>query len=160
MALNIRKIELKDNPSIEDVVRTVMIEYGACGEGFSIHDEELMDMYHAYSALRHRYFVLEAEGEVIGGGGVAPLKGGDGETCELRKMFILQSGRGRGFGKKILNLCLEAAKEMGFKKCYLETTSKMIEANGLYKRAGFSPLSGPKGATGHFGCDVWYSMDL
>ena len=38
------------------------------------------------------------DGRVVGGGGIAPLAGGDPDVCELRKMYFLPSLRGLGAG--------------------------------------------------------------
>ena len=57
------------------IIRAVMPEFGAVGDGFAINDPEVDWMHRAYSAPRCAYFVLERDGVVIGGGGVAPLAG-------------------------------------------------------------------------------------
>lgn len=43
------------------------------------------------------------DGEIVGGGGVAPLAGGDGETCELQKMYLSSKLRGKGIAKKLFS---------------------------------------------------------
>ena len=143
-----------------DVIRQVMPEFGASGPGFALHDPEVDAMPTAYSAERCAYFVVEADGRVVGGGGVAPLAGGDGSVCELRKMYFLPPARGRGVGRRLLALCLETAKQLGFTSCYLETLAGMERARALYESFGFERLCGPKGNTGHFGCDTWYAKEL
>ena len=75
-----------DDRAIAAIIRTVMPEFGATGSGFAINDPEVDWMSRAYAEPRHAYFVLERDGAVLGGAGVAPLAGGDGDTCELRKM--------------------------------------------------------------------------
>lgn len=157
---SIRPIKKSDNAEVEQIVKSVLSYYGGNAPGFAYHDEELSDMWSTYSQPRHRYYVVELDGKVVGGGGVGPLKGGDKGTCELRRMFFLPEARGKGLGEKVLKLALDSAKEFGFKLCYLETTKKMIEANRLYQKAGFTPLSAPLGATGHYGCDSWYAKNL
>jgi putative acetyltransferase len=77
---------------------------------------------------------------VVGGAGIAPLPGGGDGVCELRKMYLLREGRGRGWGRQLLGQCLAAARERGFRTCYLETVHRMGEAQRLYLSAGFKPL--------------------
>ncbi|HMB42995.1 MAG TPA: GNAT family N-acetyltransferase, partial [Luteimonas sp.] len=85
----IRPIRTADDTAIASIIRTVMPEFGAVGSGFAINDPEVDWMTRAYSQPRCAYFVVEQDGVVVGGAGVAPLAGGDGDTCELRKMYFL-----------------------------------------------------------------------
>ncbi|WP_426754904.1 GNAT family N-acetyltransferase [Myxococcus sp. Y35] len=158
--LTLRRIEPRDDAAVADIIRTVMPEFGADGPGFAIHDPEVSAMSAAYARPRHAYFVVERAGRVIGGGGIAPLEGGDTGTCELRKMYFLPEARGLGQGERLLRRCLEFAREAGFQRCYLETLAGMNQAQKLYRRMGFEPLCAPLGNTGHFGCDHWYALDL
>ena len=156
----IRPIEPRDDADVARVVRTVMPEFGATGCGFAINDPEVDWMHRAYSAPRSAYFVVERDGTVQGGGGVAPLEGGDGETCELRKMYFLPSLRGVGAGAALMARCLGAARGFGFRRCYLETLSGMEAAMRLYERSGFHRIDGPMGSTGHGGCNTFYLLEL
>ena len=156
----IRKIKEEDNASIAMIIRTVMPEFGAGGQGFAIHDREVDDMYSAYSGTKAAYFVCELRGRVIGGGGVGPLIGGPTDTCELKKMYFLPEGRGKGLGEKLLVECLKEAKKLGYEYCYLETFNTMNKAMKLYEKNGFKKIDGPMGNTGHFACDVFYLQKL
>ena len=155
----VRRVEKKDNPQIATIIRTVMPEFGASGKGFAIHDKEV-DIFEAYNHKRAAYFVCELDGKIIGGGGVAPLEGGDESVCELKKMYFLTEARGKGLGQKVLSSCLREARNIGFKKCYLETFNTMGLAMKLYEKNGFEKISGPMGNTGHFACDTFYLLDL
>jgi len=104
--------------------------------------------------------VIEVEGIICGGCGVAPLENGADDTCELQKMYVLPDYRGRGFGNQIIQLCLEAAKAFGFQKCYLETLPEMKAAQQVYQKMGFDYLCAPLGNTGHTSCPVWMLKTL
>ena len=159
-AYTIRPIVAADNPTVAAIIRTVMPEFGASGEGYSIADPEVDAMFESYNTERSAFFVLEVEGRVVGCGGVAPLTGGDPATCELRKMYFLPEARGIGAGREMLARCLQSAGNIGFEYCYLETLSGMKSAQRLYERAGFARLDGPMGATGHFKCNAFYGMAI
>ncbi len=159
-AFHIRPIEARDDPALAAIIRTVMPEFGAGGEGFAIHDAEVDGMSQAYSPSRCSYFVVERESQVAGGGGVAPLEGGDADTCELRKMYFLPSLRGLGAGRALMQQCLQRAREFGFHRCYIETLTGMDAAAALYRKSGFSPIDAPLGRTGHGGCNRFYLLDL
>ncbi|NJB84528.1 putative acetyltransferase [Lewinella marina] len=151
--LQLRPITPADNPIVARIVRTVMPEFNCVGEGFSINDPELADMYAAYSAPRSAYYMLTQDGRPVGVGGYAPLAGGDGTVCELRKMYLLPESRGLGGGRMLLEKCLQAAEADGYERMYLETVRAMTAAVRLYASYGFTPLAAPLGNTGHSGCD-------
>lgn len=156
----IRPIGPDDDAAMARIIRTVMPEFGACGPGFAITDPEVDHMSQAYAAPRSAYFVVELDGAVCGGGGVAPLDGGDPDVCELRKMYFLPAVRGRGVGAAMMQRCLDAARGFGFRRCYLETLTGMDAAQKLYERTGFRRIDKAMGATGHFGCNTFYLLDL
>jgi putative acetyltransferase len=156
----VRALEHNDNTAIRTIIRTVMPEFGASGQGFAIHDAEVEDMFSAYAQKGYAYFVCEEDGKILGGGGIGPLKGGDAKTCELKKMYFFQNGRGKGLGQQVLSACLTAAKELNYETCYLETFNTMHLAMKLYERNGFKKISGPCGSTGHFACDIFYEKKL
>jgi|SRR5690606_6177154 len=61
------------------------------------------------------------------------------EDCimEIKRMFVPTEKRGNGIAGKILTELQIWAKELGYKKCILETGDKMIEAISLYKKNNF-----------------------
>jgi putative acetyltransferase len=156
----VRKVEKKDNAHVAAIIRTVMPEFGASGQGFAIHDKEVDDIYQAYDHASTAYFICEVDGKILGGGGIAPLEGGDPSVCELKKMYFVSAARGKGLGQKTLNACLKEAKQIGFKQCYLETFNTMTGAMKLYEKSGFKKILGPMGNTGHFACDIFYLIEL
>ena len=157
---HVRLIEMRDEPAVAEVIRAVMPEFGADGTGFALHDPEVEHMCTAYSRPGAVYFVLERDGGVQGGGGIAPLEGGPEGVCELRKMYFLAQARGQGWGQRLLRTCLEAARELGYRRCYLETLTGMDSAQRLYARMGFHSVGSAMGCTGHDGCDRFYIIDL
>jgi putative acetyltransferase len=156
----IRPIESRDDAAVAAIIRSVMPEFGADGPGFAIHDPEVGAMCAAYARPRAAYFVVELDGRVQGGGGIAPLDGGDEATCELRKMYFLPGLRGLGAGRALIAHCLEAARTYGFGRCYLETLTGMDQAQALYLASGFQRIEHALGATGHHGCNRFYLRQL
>jgi putative acetyltransferase len=156
----IRPVREDDEPAVAAVIRAVMPEFGADGPGFAIHDPEVDHMFQAYAGKGAAYFVLELDGAVAGGAGVAHLTDGPADVCELRKMYFLPGVRGLGLGERMIRVCLDKARELGYRQCYLETLTGMDAAQKLYARMGFKPICGPMGSTGHHGCDKWFILDL
>jgi putative acetyltransferase len=156
----LRRIRPSDNEQVASIIRTVMTEFGAVGEGFSIMDPEVDHMYEAYQTPGHAMYVVEKDARLLGCGGFGPLLGGEARICELKKMYFLPELRGNGMGRKLVSLVLEEARLAGYTQCYLETLCSMRAANALYQKMGFIPLQGALGATGHGGCDAWYLREL
>jgi putative acetyltransferase len=156
----IRPIRAEDDPAMAAIIRAVMPEFGAVGDGFAINDPEVDWMSKAYAAPRSSYFVVERDGVVAGGGGVAPLAGGEDDVCELRKMYFLPTLRGLGAGAALMDACLEAARAHGFRRCYLETLCGMTAAQALYAKSGFRRIDHTMGDTGHGGCNTFFLRDL
>jgi putative acetyltransferase len=156
----IREIQKVDNQSIAEIVQTVLMEMGAPKIGTAYSDPHLFSLYEVYQNPKSVYFVIENDGKVIGGCGIAPLDNGEETVCELQKMYFLPEARGLGFASKLMDKCLQSAIEFGFKKCYLETMPYMEAAQNLYKKFGFENLATPMGNTGHTSCPVWMIKQL
>nr|WP_262914712.1 GNAT family N-acetyltransferase [Gelidibacter sp. F63206] len=151
----IREIKTEDDTQVAEVIRAVLIEMGVPKVGTAYADKALDEMTTTYNKYKTAYFVVEDQGKIIGGAGVAPLENYKGPICELQKMYFLPEARGKGLGMKMMEVCLEKAKSFGFEKCYLETFPYMKDATKLYVKSGFEPLKGPLGDTGHYSCNVW-----
>jgi putative acetyltransferase len=159
--LSFRPILPEDDAEVAALIRRVMPEFGADGPGFAIHDPEVDHMCEAYAVPGSAYFVVLGEdGQVVGGAGIAALEGGAPGICELRKMYFLPVARGQGMGEALLRHCLDTARTLGYRTCYLETLTGMDQAMRLYKKVGFQPLCTPLGHTGHGGCDHWFTKEL
>ena len=137
VATTMRRITEQDNPAIAAVIRTVSAEYGLTADkGYTVADPN------------------EQDGQVVGGGGIAPLLCSEPDICERQKMYFLPTIRGQGLAKKLALVALEHARSQGFKRCYLETTAFLKEAIGLYEHLGFEHIDAPLGCTGHVDCEV------
>lgn len=157
---NIRRITARDDGAVAQIIIAVMTEFDATGEGYSILDEEVQEMSSHYDVEGACYFVVTSGEQVLGCGGVAQLAGGDPDTCELRKMYFLPELRGRGMGIKLILRCLETARKLGYRYCYLETLESMHQARHLYRKLGFKDIDHPIGDTGHCKCNWWMLLDL
>lgn len=161
-AVRLRGIAAADDAQVADLIREVMSEFRLTGEGFALHDPEVACMSAAYPGGDARYYVLERDGRILGGGGFGRLAGSEAEdrVCELRKMYLRPELRGLGQGRRLLDRLLLEMRAAGYRSCYLETTSWMDAAQALYRKAGFRELERPMGGTGHHGCDRFFLLDL
>ncbi|MEL0456827.1 GNAT family N-acetyltransferase [Flavobacteriaceae bacterium SZ-1-7] len=156
----IREIEPQDNRQIEQVIRDCFHEFKIPLEGTAYSDPETSKMFESYQNENDVYFVIESNGEVLGGGGVKPLTDFENEICEIQKMYFSPKIRGKGYGKILFEKCTESAKQLGYKQCYLESASQLKAAIHIYESCGFKHLPNALGNTGHYSCGVWMIKDL
>lgn len=156
----IREIKPQDNSKIAQTIRDILIEFGVPKVGTAYADKILDTLYEAYLFDKAIYYVIEKDGKIYGGAGIKQLDNFEGNVCELQKMYFLPEARGIGLGSKMIEICLQKAKEYGFEQCYLETLPYMENARKLYKKVGFKSLDSPMGDTGHYSCNLWMLKDL
>ena len=152
--LQIRAIKASDNEELAALLRSILIEMGVPKVGTAYADKALDCMYETYDVDQAEYFVIEEDGKLLGGAGIAALANYDGPVCELQKMYISASLRGKGVGKQLMDVCLDFAKTSGFEQVYIETMPYMEPAQKLYKKSGFKYIDGPMGCTGHNACPI------
>jgi len=160
MQTTIRRIRSNDNPALAKIVRDTMAEFGANRPGTVYYDPTTDHLFEMFQKERAVYHVAEIDGKMVGGGGIYPTDGLPADTCELVKMYLVSSARGTGLGRTLIEKCLSAAKEMSYKKIYLETMPEFKQALKVYEKFGFDYLKGPMGNSGHWGCGMWMLKSL
>ena len=80
------------------------------------------------------FLIAEIEGRAVGCGSVKPLAPGIGY---LKRMWIDQSVRGQGVGRRVLAALEAASRELGLTTLRLETNRALTEAIALYRSAGY-----------------------
>jgi putative acetyltransferase len=159
-SVRIRDIQPADNSMLAKVVRDTLAEFGANHPDTVYYDPTTDTLFELFQKKGAKYFVAELDGKVVGGGGIYPTNGLSGDTCELVKMYLLPHARGLGLGKTLIEKCLQAARENGFHKVYLETMPELKQALKVYQKFGFEYLPGPMGNSGHTGCSMWMLKEL
>lgn len=159
--IKIREIQPKDNAQLERVIRACFHEFKIPLVGTAYEDDETPHMYESYQNDNDVYYVIDVDGEILGGGGVKPLKNFESENiCEIQKMYFSPKIRGKGYGKLLFKKCAEAAKALDYTQSYIESAPQLKAAIHIYETFGFKHLEGPMGNTGHFSCGVWMIKDL
>lgn len=152
--MKFRRATNKDTDLVKNIIFKILHEYGLKTDTEKT-DSDISDIDANYNNRKGIFEIFEDDlGNALATVGLFNI---DNETCELRKMYLVKSQRGRGYGKLLLSHALENAKELGYKKVVLETASVLKEAIGLYKSFGFKPYS-----TTHLSqrCDQAYCLDL
>lgn len=155
-----RPIKSTDNVEIAHVIRTVLEEYGVNKPGTVYTDPTTDKLFELFQKEKSCYFIVENEGEIIGGCGIFPTEGLPEGCAELVKIYLHKDFRKLGIGKELMEKSITAAKEMGYTQLYLETLPELHNAIKLYRKIGFKKIDHPLGNSGHFACDLWMVKDL
>ncbi|MDP3446325.1 MAG: GNAT family N-acetyltransferase, partial [Ignavibacteria bacterium] len=132
--IKIRQIKPSDNPELAVIVRNTLTEFGANVPGTVFFDPTTDALYELFQTSKSDYFVAEADGTLLGGGGIFPTEGLPDGTCELVKMYLLPEARGIGLGRMLMERCLETARNKGFQQIYLETLPELNLAVKVYEK--------------------------
>jgi len=149
----IRSASNTDCVRVQNLVFGVLREYGLEPD-LPGTDRDIADIEEHYIMRGGIFELLENDsGELLGTVGLYPM---NAETVELRKMYFAPKFRRKGFGKKTLARMIEKARELGFKKMYLETATVLREAVALYEKFGFTRTVEKHTPR----CDAAYFLDL
>jgi DNA-binding MarR family transcriptional regulator/N-acetylglutamate synthase-like GNAT family acetyltransferase len=83
---------------------------------------------------RGAFLVASVEGEPVGCGAVKTLAPGVGS---LKRMWVAESARGLGLGRRVLAALEEEARALGLTTLRLETNRALTAAIQLYRSAGY-----------------------
>jgi putative acetyltransferase len=61
-------------------------------------------------------------------------------SCEMKRMFVPPTARGRGVGRALATAVIERARETGYREMYLDTSVRQTEAIDLYRDLGFEEV--------------------
>ena len=75
-----------------------------------------------------------AEGALLGMVFLRPS--GEGGV-EIKRLYVRPEGRGTGAGKALVDHAVDAAREMGMQRVYLDSTRNLVSALSLYEKRGF-----------------------
>lgn len=155
----IRTITKEDNKKVKAIIQHSLKSLGLDIPGTAYFDPQLNNLEHYYTQLKHaNYWVVEYDGEVVGGIGIAPFNEQD-NICELQKLYLAPQAQGLGLANKLMDTALSFASEH-YDKCYLETQHRLQAACRLYEKFGFTLLSQPLPGSEHSAMDAWYIKEL
>lgn len=89
------------------------------------------------------FLVAEDDGKLVGYIAASPKNFDDRRSryAEIDNLGVISSYRQQGVGKKLMDACLQWAKDEGFQKAHLRCYSANVGALEFYKRNGFQDIS-------------------
>ena len=95
--------------------------------------------YAAYNKTDTLKYVIVAyeNNEAVGCGALREF---DAQAIEIKRMYVPPANRNKGIAKKVLLELETWSKELGFKKCILETGKKQLDAVALYTKNGYNAI--------------------
>ena len=160
MDITLRQIKHDDNRAIAEVIRKIFREFKIDKPGTVYTDPTTDDLYSLFLHPRSVYWIAEYDGVIVGGCGIFPTKGLPEGYAELVKFYVSAECRGKGVGNMLMQKSIESAKELGYKRLYLESFPELAKAVSMYIRNGFAYLPHALGNSGHFACNIWMLKEL
>jgi carbonic anhydrase len=112
------------------------LEINLCFQNF---DKELASLPGDYALPRGRLFLAIEDDQLAGCVALRPLPD---RACEMKRLYVRPTFRGRGLGRKLVATILEAAREIGYERMLLDTLpGKMAQALAMYRRLGFKEIA-------------------
>ncbi len=104
----------------------------------------LSDYYLEYPDRRYYYVVTDDSNKLVGGIGLAEFEFFE-DCCELQKLYLADEVKGEGYSYKLISMIEDKAKELGYKRMYLETHDNLAAAIYVYEKSGFNEINKPAG---------------
>ena len=133
-------VEIFQGVNSEDIddARAIFREYeqwlgmSLCFQSF---EEEVADLPGKYSPPSGRLYLARVHGETVGCIALRPIEEG---ICEMKRLFLRDSARGKGIGVALIEKVISDAVEIGYERMRLDTyPPKMGKAVSLYEAHGF-----------------------
>lgn len=101
-------------------------------------DRELAGLPGEYARPAGRLLLASCDGQLAGCVALRPL---EPEVCEMKRLYVRDRFRGRGFGRILAETIIAEARSHGYRKMRLDTVAPtMQEAVSLYKKLKFQDI--------------------
>ena len=126
-----------ESPAARDAMRAYFAELDQrFPTGFDVgdgHDDELASM----RAPTGGFVIVDDAGSAVGCGGLRRI---DDFTAEIKRMWLHESLRGLGMGKRLLARLEQLAADLGYGIVVLDTNAVLTQAVSMYEGAGYESI--------------------
>ena len=105
--------------------------------GYQSLDEELKVLAVKYGPPDGRTMVVSLGDQIVAGGAYRRLSD---TVCELKRLYVTDSARGLGLGRKLSSALIARSREDGYEVMRLDTGNRLEEAISMYASMGFSHI--------------------
>jgi putative acetyltransferase len=139
---NSRKTKIVRARSGHDIeeVRKLLTEYSNSLDfdlSFQDFDRELADLPGEYSTPWGEILIAKLARNVAG---MVALRRLGNNLCEMKRLYVRPSFRGKGIGKILAESIIREARQIGYRKMRLDTVPSMVEAIRVYDALGFKRI--------------------
>ena len=153
-----RTLTAEYDAALAALIRTNLKAHQLDIPGTVFFDEGLNHLSDYYNHEGRTYFVLLDGKRLVGGIGLAEFEGFSG-CCELQKLYLDDSVKGKGLGYQLIKKVEQEARELGYKRMYLETHTNLKVAIHTYERAGYKEINRPDSVV-HSTMNRFYMKEL
>ncbi|NNG05321.1 MAG: GNAT family N-acetyltransferase [Inquilinus sp.] len=114
------------------------LDFSLCFQDF---ERELAELPGFYAPPAGRLWLARVDGAVAGCVGLRPY---GASKCEMKRLYLRPGYRGLGLGRRLAELTVAAAEEIGYPIMRLDTVPKLATAIALYRDMGFVTVSEPE----------------
>jgi putative acetyltransferase len=105
---------------------------------FQKFDNELHVLPTMYGPPVGELWLVEEDGNFVGCAALRKLEEG---ICELKRMYIRPSYRGKRWGQELMDVALQTAQSLGYYTMRLDSLQRLEAAVKLYTSYGFQQIS-------------------
>lgn len=105
---------------------------------FQKFDNELHILPTMYGPPVGELWLVEEDGNFVGCAALRKLEEG---ICELKRMYIRPSYRGKRWGQELMDIALQTAQSLGYYTMRLDSLQRLEAAVKLYTSYGFQQIS-------------------